>query len=455
MQIRARPLHDHPVRIVPAPTRRTWSVGAHLFDDPTLQASTSRGWDLLCPYTFEASWNGGPAPQDIAISGPGFVQSYVGNGILSFESGYEFLLSPGHDLWIRGPTNHPKDGLQPLDQVVEADLLPYIGTVHWVFTRPGQTVRFERNEPCATLLPYPAGYIESFDGQIVPTDPAELPAVSCICPTYGRPALLEKAIESFLRQDYAGPKELLVLNDCPEQQLVLAAEHPEVRIVNLPARFRTLGEKLNAGIGLARYDLLFPWLDDDISLPHRLSFSLARLDPARGFFKARTAFYWNDCQVSGPERNVFHGGSCYTRELFLRAGGYPAQSGAVDQAFEAAITRARLDAAEPTELDPPENYYFPTTDFPTTGAPTTAPPTTAPPTTPTPTTSGPSTTLAPPTTPPPTTAPPTTSGPSTTLAPTTTTTTTRRPVTTTTHLPAGGHHGRPTTTTTRRPGHHG
>jgi glycosyltransferase involved in cell wall biosynthesis len=50
--------------------------------------------------------------------------------------------------------------------------------------------------------------------------------VSCICPTYNRPPnyqwLLEEAIESFLRQDYA-EKELLVLNDCAGQELVCDA----------------------------------------------------------------------------------------------------------------------------------------------------------------------------------------------------------------------------------------
>ena len=42
------------------------------------------------------------------------------------------------------------------------------------------------------------------------------PAVSCICPTYGRPELLEEAIYCFLLQDYPGPKELIVLNDYAE-----------------------------------------------------------------------------------------------------------------------------------------------------------------------------------------------------------------------------------------------
>ena len=44
-----------------------------------------------------------------------------------------------------------------------------------------------------------------------------LPKVSCICPTFARVYLLEEAIESFLRQDYKGEKELIIddgLEDC-------------------------------------------------------------------------------------------------------------------------------------------------------------------------------------------------------------------------------------------------
>ncbi|MEZ4657920.1 MAG: glycosyltransferase family A protein [Caldilineaceae bacterium] len=49
--------------------------------------------------------------------------------------------------------------------------------------------------------------------------------VSCICLTYGRPAVLEEAIYSFLQQDYQGPKELIVLNDYVDQTLYF--DHPE------------------------------------------------------------------------------------------------------------------------------------------------------------------------------------------------------------------------------------
>jgi glycosyltransferase involved in cell wall biosynthesis len=72
---------------------------------------------------------------------------------------------------------------------------------------------------------------------------ATVPLVSCICPTYNRPPhhqhLLEEAIESFLRQDYAN-KELIVLNDCPGQELLCDA--PGVRVVNAAERFPSISD---------------------------------------------------------------------------------------------------------------------------------------------------------------------------------------------------------------------
>ena len=44
------------------------------------------------------------------------------------------------------------------------------------------------------------------------TNSKDLPAVSCLCVTYGRPTLLlEESIQSFLQQDYVGKKELIIL----------------------------------------------------------------------------------------------------------------------------------------------------------------------------------------------------------------------------------------------------
>jgi len=165
-----------------------------------------------------------------------------------------------------------------------------------------------------------------------------LPLVSCICPTYNRPLdyqhLLEEAIESFLRQDYPN-KELIVINDCPGQELVCDA--PGVRVVNVPERFPTLGEKRNAGVRLSRGELIAPWDDDDISLPWRLSLSVARLGDA-AYFNARRYWFLDGAGLHGDHAmGVGHKCSLFTRAAFEAVGGYPTSSGAEDMEMDAAL----------------------------------------------------------------------------------------------------------------------
>jgi glycosyltransferase involved in cell wall biosynthesis len=103
--------------------------------------------------------------------------------------------------------------------------------------------------------------------------------ISAICPTFNRISkrkhLLEEAIESFLRQDYPN-KELILVNDAPGQ--VLVCDKPGVRIFNLSERFKTLGEKYNWAINACDGELICSFEDDDISLPHRLSFSAEQIE---------------------------------------------------------------------------------------------------------------------------------------------------------------------------------
>ncbi len=164
------------------------------------------------------------------------------------------------------------------------------------------------------------------------------PFVSCICPTYGRPPayqhLLEEAIESFLRQTHPN-KELIVLNDCAEQELVCDA--PGVRVVNVPDRFPTLGDKYNAAVDLARGNLLAPWEDDDISLPWRLSLSVERLGDA-DYFNSRRYWFLDDqgLQFDHPV-GVGHNGSLFRRSAFEKVGGYPSISGPQDYEMDSAF----------------------------------------------------------------------------------------------------------------------
>ena len=132
--------------------------------------------DLLAPYAFEATWNGGPSPEDIDIrietpdmDAPAFVQSFLGHGLLTFHPGYQSF-EGDQVLWVRGPINLPKDGLYPLEHLVDAAVLPCTVTIHWQPTRPNHTVRFAADEPFATLLLCPKSAPENLTLDVVQPD---------------------------------------------------------------------------------------------------------------------------------------------------------------------------------------------------------------------------------------------------------------------------------------------
>lgn len=147
-----------------------------------------------------------------------------------------------------------------------------------------------------------------------------LPKVSCLCPTYGRARVLEEAIHSFLTQDYCGPKELIILNDLADQELLF--DHPEVRIVNTKNRIIPLGTKFNETAKLATGDLLCVWEDDDIYLPHRISYTVDHLK--NGLFHTHRAYYEHSFQKIIRSANLFHSNLAIHPDIFWSVGGYSA-----------------------------------------------------------------------------------------------------------------------------------
>ncbi len=182
------------------------------------------------------------------------------------------------------------------------------------------------------------------------------PPVSCMCLTYGRPHLLEEAIASFLRQDYEGPKELIVLNDLADQALVF--DHPDVHVINVGKRFATVGEKRNATAALCSHDILFVWDDDDIYLPWRITYSIEMFDPGRMFFKPSQAFILNDGQLQGPNRNLFHSGGCWHRKLFKKVRGYATMGSGQDLEIEQRMEKLHVGKGKNFNGIPLDKIYY-------------------------------------------------------------------------------------------------
>jgi glycosyltransferase involved in cell wall biosynthesis len=182
------------------------------------------------------------------------------------------------------------------------------------------------------------------------------PAVSCMCLTYGRPKVLEEAIHSFLQQDYEGTKELIVLNDYKDQ--VLEFDHPEVVVINVNKRFRTVGEKRNATAALCSHDILFVWDDDDIYLPHRITYSIERYDEQKQFFKPSKALVLNNGKIEGPKSNLFHSGSCWSRQLFDKVRGYCHMGSGQDLEIEAQFEKKHTGKGKNLNNIPNDDIYY-------------------------------------------------------------------------------------------------
>ena len=145
------------------------------------------------------------------------------------------------------------------------------------------------------------------------------PPVSIRCATYGRPQFLNELVESFLRQDYKGKKELLILNDMP--QVKYEFQHPEVRIVNESKRYGSLGEKHNAGVRMMKYDLTMQWDDDDIMLPWAISTAVEKIGSKPYFMLGG---YWRVFVRKVPEIKFMPTqiapNAIYTKELWHEVG---------------------------------------------------------------------------------------------------------------------------------------
>lgn len=136
-----------------------------------LLIANQAGWLVTTPHTVVARWDGGDRLDDVRVDIPdsqgyAFAASHFGSGILTFTIPYLVRTPPGWNLWVRGPTNLPKDGACALDGIVETDWCPATFTMNWKLTRPGLTVRFERDEPVAMLIPTRRGELEAFEPEV-------------------------------------------------------------------------------------------------------------------------------------------------------------------------------------------------------------------------------------------------------------------------------------------------
>ncbi len=178
-----------------APVDRAWMDASYQrapYRCLPLVIANQAGWLLPSPLAFSAYWDGGLGKENVQIlfdppagranladlftpimvsaelpnampHDDARVSSHFGNGIITFAIPYLFRTPRGVNLWVKGPTNLFKDGIQPLEGIVETDWLSATFTMNWKFTRPGYSVRFERGEPICMIVPIPRGLSEQLE----------------------------------------------------------------------------------------------------------------------------------------------------------------------------------------------------------------------------------------------------------------------------------------------------
>ncbi len=172
MKLICYPTSGEPPKIVVAPVERGWmddTGGSYAYRCLPLNIANAHGWLILNNAPFVAQWNGAPSLDAIrieAIETEGvslLASSHFGHGVLTFHVNCLFKTEPEYDLWVTGPTNLVKDGIQPLTGVVETDWSPFTFTMNWLFTRKNTPIAFERDEPMCMIFPIPRGLIEKVE----------------------------------------------------------------------------------------------------------------------------------------------------------------------------------------------------------------------------------------------------------------------------------------------------
>jgi len=158
------------MRIVPAARARDWmddSQSRFAYRCLPLLIANQSGWWILNSQPIRAWWTGGWDPSCVRVEclenperSP--ASGHFGEGVLTFTLPFLFRTPPGFNLHVRGPANLPKDGIAPLEGVVETDWSMATFTMNWKFTRPNTPVEFQKDEPICMVAPQPRGILESF-----------------------------------------------------------------------------------------------------------------------------------------------------------------------------------------------------------------------------------------------------------------------------------------------------
>ena len=181
--------------------------------------------------------------------------------------------------------------------------------------------------------------------------------LAALCCTFRRPHTLGQLVESFLRQDYpAELRELLILDDAGQYE---NQSGNGWRLVSIPLRFRSLGEKRNACAALASADVegFLVADDDDIYLPHWFSVQAEALKRADWSRPGLVLLEDGDALREAESDGLYHGGWAFRKETFYRVRGYGPHNNGEDQELAGRLIEAGAKHCDPCTFARPFYIY--------------------------------------------------------------------------------------------------
>jgi hypothetical protein len=173
--------------------------------------------------------------------------------------------------------------------------------------------------------------------------------IAAVCCTWCRPERLSYLVRCFELQDHR-ECELVILDDAGQYD---TQEGDRWRLVSVPVRYPTLGEKRNAAASLVSADTeaIAIFDDDDLYLPWALTAVAAGLHRADWTRPSLVLGLRPDNRFKQcPTMGLYHGSWGYRRTLFERVGGYPAMNSGEDQALAHRFNEVKATCSDPIAL---------------------------------------------------------------------------------------------------------
>jgi hypothetical protein len=159
-------------QVVPLTAKRDWmdeSRDKFAYKCIPLNIANQYGYAVLCPADFTLDWWGGVAEKDVdfhVTSKEEYIKdhlhSYFGGGTFTIHVDFIIRTPEGFSTYIRGVPNETRQGIKPLDAIVETDWLSYTFTYNFLLTEPG-SYSFKKGEPLFVFFPIERSTVEKFE----------------------------------------------------------------------------------------------------------------------------------------------------------------------------------------------------------------------------------------------------------------------------------------------------